>query len=558
VSTQPDSTATNPAAASVSEVLEHIFEQFPHVARRVGRHEYDSCLPEVARRSTADLDRMRARVAGHLDALAAPVDADLRADLGAALKMIEEECFLITERDEGYIGPLGWLAETDVDVYLKTPYAPLDERLEALHAHLARLPSFLRQAARTVKPRLPAGERVRGIEEARARAATIEALAGRLAAEHPQLTGERFATAASQASAACEDFARAVAATAPTKGLLGPELLAASLRVTEGLDHPVADLLEEARAEVDSVAAALDATAAKLGVQHRQQAYELMTAQVGGASVLESLDAIVQRVKDFWIGQDILSVETANLLEIRRAGPSAGAAAVEFRVAGPLERVRQPHVLYVPDPSDSVTEGPAVFRRQYLNDPMLEVIAVHETFAGHYVHHEASLRGPSVIRTCVPWFPGFTEGWAHYVEELAIERGLAEGRPLVEVAQLRYALEAATRLLIHLSVHLGQWTFAEAVERAVQLCGWPPDRAVREVLVVVSDPSGAMYTLGKLRIRQWRRSPAVAGGPDQLRHFHDRLLRCGNAPLSTAWQYYLDGQRDRQPPVAPSYSGAAR
>jgi hypothetical protein len=44
-----------------------------------------------------------------------------------------------------------------------------------------------------------------------------------------------------------------------------------------------------------------------------------------------------------------------------------------------------------------------------------------------------------------------TEGWTHFGEELAIEQGLAADHPLVEIAQLRFALEAATRL-VYLSV----------------------------------------------------------------------------------------------------------
>jgi hypothetical protein len=245
-------------------------------------------------------------------------------------------------------------------------------------------------------------------------------------------------------------------------------------------------------------------------------------------------------VKGFWIRQDVMPMYVVNGLEIVPARV-AGEAFVEFVLAGPLAPVRQPHVLHVPEPPDSAGTAAAGVRREYLNDPMLEVIAVHEAFPGHYVHVEASLLGPSVMRTCIPSFPAFTEGWAHYVEELAIERGLSDGRPLVRVAQLKAALEAAMRLLVYLSVHMRRWTFTAAAEQAAALCDWSPERAAREVLVVTADPAGAMYTLGKLHIRRWRR--AVGTTDAELRHFHDRLLRCGAAPLSTAWRYYLDGQR---------------
>ncbi len=142
----------------------------------------------------------------------------------------------------------------------------------------------------------------------------------------------------------------------------------------------------------------------------------------------------------------------------------------------------------------------------------------------------------------MPWFPGTTEGWAHYTEELAIERGLAEGRPLVEVAALRFALEAATRALAFLSVHSGRSGFGPAVLRAVELCGWSPERATREVLAVVADPHNAMYTIGKLHIRRWRELSGAGASTADLKAFHDRVTRCGSAPLSAVRRYYLDGQ----------------
>jgi uncharacterized protein (DUF885 family) len=354
-------------------------------------------------------------------------------------------------------------------------------------------------------------------------------------------------TVASAAAAACEDFARAVEGTAPARALFGPELLGGFLRAVEGIDHPVTDLLEEAQAEVDSVMSALALVAGKLGLEHRQRAYKLMTDRVSDGSVLDSLRSTIQRVKDFWIQTDVVSVETVHPLEVRRAPwAPAGAAGVEFAISGRLEQARQSHVLYVPELPGPVANRRTSVRRQYLNDPMLEVIAVHEAFAGHYVHTEASFRGPSVIRTCIPCSAGFPEGWAHYAEELAVEHGLADGRPLVEVAQLRSALEAATRLLVFLSVHMGRWTFAEAVGRAVLICDWSQERAAREVLVATSDPETAMYALGKLRIREWRRTAAVGTTGRELKSFHDRILRCGYAPLATVWQYYLDGHRHRQ------------
>jgi hypothetical protein len=316
----------------------------------------------------------------------------------------------------------------------------------------------------------------------------------------------------------------------------------------EGVDEPVDELLAEAEAEVRTLVARLDALAARLGAGSRQEAYGLMTAQVPDGSVVTALSAIIRELREFWGEQDVVTVTSGQGLDLRPVRDPATSAAVVFEVGGPLETVPQPHVLYVPEPRD------ADALRDYLNAPMLEMIVVHEVFPGHYLHHEATPADASVIRRCVPWFPGTTEGWAHYAEELAIERGLADGRPLVEVAALRFALEAAVRLLIFLSVHSRRWRFGAAVAEASAVCGWSPERAMREVLAVVADPSGAMYTFGKLRIRRWRELAGVGDAPADLKAFHDRLTRCGGAPLSAVWRYYLDGRRT---PVSSSATAAS-
>jgi len=40
----------------------------------------------------------------------------------------------------------------------------------------------------------------------------------------------------------------------------------------------------------------------------------------------------------------------------------------------------------------------------------------------------------------------------------------------------------------------------------------------------------------------WARAAAGVASRPSLKAFHDRLMRCGNAPLTTVWRYYLDGE----------------
>lgn len=525
------------AETSVDAVVAYIFDRYPHCARRAGLHEYDARLPQPGPRSQAGLDRLRTTVLTSLGSLPATADPGLRADLDAAAKFLETEQFEAEHLGWDHPGPAEQLAEVDVSVYLRRPYAPLPQRIDALTRHLRGLPEFLRRAGEVLGPSMPAGARLRCLESAAHHTARLRGLVAELAAGHPELDLDRVADAAGPAAVACETYTRAIAGMAPVGGVLGPDLLGAYLGATEGITRPVSELLEEARDEVASLSSALNEVSAQVGAASPAQAYGLLADQVGDRPVLDAVHCAIDTAREFWLSQDIIPMSVTNPMEVALVPVGAGSAEVVFDVAGPLEKVPQPHLLCVPDLQG---DDPGSLRRQYLNDPMLAVVAVHETFAGHYVHTEAALRRPGVVRNCVRWSAGFPEGWSHYTEELAVEYGFAEDRPLVRVAQLKSALEAAVRLLVFLSVHMRRWTFAEAVRQATTLCLWSPDRAVREVLVTTSHLSTAMYTLGKLHIRAWRRSLGPHAGRAELRSFHERLLRGGYAPLSTVWNHCLD------------------
>ncbi|MGH3730704.1 MAG: DUF885 family protein, partial [Micromonosporaceae bacterium] len=540
----PSWRAGSPAAAegraAVEAVVSHVFQQHPSLARQAGWHTADGCVPSSTARPGTELDRLHDMVAGSLrtlsvtddraagDDAAVPADPELRADLSAALHMVETEQFQMTALGQLHLTPPEVLAETDLSLYLSA-YAPEPERIAALEAHLAALPGFIAEATRTLPARLPAGDRLRSLEGAKAQAGHLTTVTGRLFPGQSAAARARRDLAAA-AAAACEAYGRAIAGTRPAAQLYGPDRLAEFLRIVEGIERPARELLDQARAEVATAQAGLDTLARQLGAADRREAVALLAEQVG-LDAEETFAGIIQRVREFWTRVDVVSTDTVTPLEIGHAEGPSSAATVEFRVSAPLEPVRPPHLLLLPEPPTEPGAPPSALRRQFLNDAMLEVLAVHEAYPGHYVHAEAAARGGSVIRTCFPWIDALSEGWAHYAEELAVEHGLAEGRPLLRVAQLRSALESAARMVAFLSMHLKQASFAAAVSEAVDSCGWSEERAAREILAVTSNPQGAMYTMGKLTIRDLRDDLGVKSVPE-LKQLHDQLLRCGTAPLS--------------------------
>ncbi len=520
-------------AAEVSAVLERHSEVYPSTARDVGRRDFDAVFPGYFRPAPDEIAEMRRRLAP----LESVADPDLRADVRTAQAWVERESFRVEVRGRRHIGPSECLAEASVWGYVKQPYASVADKIAVIEKHLRGVPDFLAGAADTLEAELPAGERMRSIQFGLALAADLRDIELLLAAEHPGATAPQLAEPAEAAAAACEEFASRVETCVPRPAVMGPDLLAEWIRVAEGIDITAAETVAAAQAEVDELTASLDALAAGLGVERRSALYDLMDYPASTETALDALERIIGRLREFWAACDVVSLDAANPLAYRRR-PRMFAAA-EFGITGPYEKDGHPHYLYLPQRSDAA-EQQSASGRQHFALPMLEILAVHETYAGHYVHAEAAFRATRGIRSQLRLWAGLVEGWAHYTEELAIEQGLADGRPLVHAAQLLSALEAATRLVVYASVHAGRWSFGEAVAQAARLCDWPVDQAAREVLTATSDWRRSLYTLGKLHIREWRRSDGVGATPAELTNFHEGLIGAGFAPLGVARRYQLE------------------
>lgn len=522
--------------AANSDLLDFYFGFQPRSGRDVGRREYDGVLAELASPGVEAMADLRRRLAAYVTV----PDPGLRADVRTSLAWLDRETFRIEALGHRHRDPVECLGEADVWGYIQQPYGTVEEKIAAIDRHLSGVPDFLERAAPLVDASLPAGERMHALDLSRALAADLRDIQGMLDTEHPGVSVERLVGPAQEAASACERFAAIVEKSAPVAAVFGPELLQEWIRLSELVDVDLPVLIEEAQAEVDGIVGRLDALAARAGVERRRDLHDQMEHPDACWDPARYMPDLIERLRQFWRDRGVVSVETVSPL-LCRSRPRMFAAA-EFGVAGPFPDDAHPHRLYLPRWTD--LDGAKASRRKNFALPVLEMLAVHETHAGHYSHTEAAFRSTHGVRSSLRLWAGFVEGWAHYTEELAIEQGLADGRPLVHAAQQLAALEAATRLLVFLSVHSGRWTFGAAVEQAARVCEWPAPQAIREVLSATSDWRTSLYTFGKLRIREWRRSAVTGSGAAELRAFHDGILAAGFPPLGVVWQYYLE---TRQP-----------
>jgi uncharacterized protein (DUF885 family) len=254
-------------------------------------------------------------------------------------------------------------------------------------------------------------------------------------------------------------------------------------------------------------------------------------------SLVDEAAGCLGRLREFWQDRNVVSIPDTRC----RVMPSPPYLRFYTAAFDPAGALAPPEVEsnYIITPVDSsMTEQQADEWLRSFNRWLLEDVGVHEVYPGHFVHFEHARKQRCLVRR-VGFVPGFGEGWAHYTEQLAIEQGLAEDRPLLHFAQVQDALVRACRFRATLALHTEGATVDDATAMFVTYTGLPEFPARREAERGTYDPMYLSYTYGKLQILEWRaelqRRPGFS-----LREFHDTMLGSGLPPLAAVRELVLN------------------
>jgi uncharacterized protein (DUF885 family) len=167
----------------------------------------------------------------------------------------------------------------------------------------------------------------------------------------------------------------------------------------------------------------------------------------------------------------------------------------------------------------------------YFNRSNLANIAIHEVAPGHFSHFRAIRRLASPVRQTLVG-DVFHEGWAHYVEEIALDEGFHADDPGHEIAVALDALRRTARLACAIGLHSGWMTIDDAIacfEKDALITG---AAARAEAVRGLYDPTYGRYTWGKLAILDARERARTAWGSGfSLQRFHAALLALGSPPI---------------------------
>ena len=164
----------------------------------------------------------------------------------------------------------------------------------------------------------------------------------------------------------------------------------------------------------------------------------------------------------------------------------------------------------------------------------MRTLTFHEAVPGH--HFQIALNQENdnltLYRKMGYRTSAFTEGWALYSEQLAVEVGMTKNL-YDELGVLQSEMFRANRLVVDTGMHYKKWTREEAMEYMKKTTGMSDTEVRVEIERYIVWPAQATsYKMGMLKILELRQKAKDALGEQfDIRKFHTIVLDQGIVPL---------------------------
>jgi uncharacterized protein (DUF885 family) len=528
--------------AFVQQFVDDWLEAHPMMAFAAGRKDYAGRFPDwSAEGLAAEVTRLKSAAEGARNFDAASLTEAQRFEREYLLAVVDRNLFWIEEAEWPMRNPtfyFDWSLDfLSPDPYLTKPYAPIDQRLRDFTKWLSNVPAATAQIRANLRTPMPRTWIDQG-------AASFGGMVPFLRDDAPQVFAavkdealqKAYADANEKAVAAFQALADWLTAQRPTQTedyAIGAVLFTDMLRRTEGVDVPLARLIEAGESDLARNLQALDAACREFAPNDdRRGCMAKMNANRPKGGAVPGARAQLDTLRAFVVDHKIVTIPSDDPILVDQAPPYQATNFAYINPAGPFD-VGMPSTYYIapPDPSwpkaeqDAYTPGVAD----------LMSTSVHEVWPGHFLQALHSNRSKSPIGRLYIGY-AFGEGWAHYAEEMmweaGLDGGLAGGRAEYRVGQINKALYRNVRYLCAIGMHTRGMKVEECERMFREDAFQDPGNARQQAARGTYDPGYLNYTLGKLMIRKLRDDWAAGrGGQKAWGAFHDAFLAFGGPPV---------------------------
>ena len=518
------------------ELFDRFFERNPHVASVLGLHDpYDCLLPKGdTAKVLEDLEilkqyanRMKETI--NYDELngANRVDWEILED---AVEMTD---FQVNEQRQHELNPDAF---DDVGsaffLMLTNDYAPMEKRMEAMISRMEKLPQYMKEFRSRFENTKPvklwtevALESAQQFPEfftfvmQASKGRISDALQGKLENALEMLTGPFQAHLA---------WLQSLKARTTDDWALGREKFEKLIKLrrlgmsSEEILQLGYKYLSELKTERTEIAAEISPERSVDEVMKAVEAKSPKTFE----GALDATRRAMEDAKRFIIEKDLATIYEEDKLIVEET-PAFIAPLIPFAALNMPSRFDKPMigVYIVTRPKDATNLD------KHLNFASIRSTAVHEAFPGHFLQGSVSNRSSLMHQLATG--AETTEGWAHYCEQMMLERGFLSGLE-TRLIQVNDAIWRAVRIILDVKLSRGEMRFEEAVDMLMKEAAMSHEGAISEARRYTQTPGYPLsYLLGKHLILQLREEvKGKMGAKFTDKSFNDTITANGYLPIA--------------------------
>jgi uncharacterized protein (DUF885 family) len=443
------------------------------------------------------------------------------------------ELFWLRDSDFPTSNPLFYAGSIGISVFVDREYAPLAERLQAYTRYMEQLPGKMQQMKANLQPPLPApyiemGYRVlNGMVEYLS--TTVPEIFAPVEDEQLQRQFKAANDAAIEAIAQSVKWLDGLKATATDDYALGEERFLKMLRTSQGVDVTLAELKAAGQKNLDDNLKLLYQACAEYAPgASTEDCMAKAAANKPEEGAVARAEKQLPMLRKFVEDNNIATIPGSEDALVAEAPPHRRFNFAYINIPGPFE-TGLPSTYFIAPPDPEWSEEDQLAYIPGVAD--LQAVSVHEVWPGHFLQYLHSNRTENNVGRHFGTYT-FSEGWAHYTEQMMVDAGLGEGDAEIRIGQLQNALLRNVRYMSAIGLHTEGMTIEESLkmfqEKAFKDFGNASQQAYRGTY----DPGYLNYTLGKLMINKLRDDWTTGkGGREAWGKFHDQFLSYGVPPI---------------------------
>ena len=381
---------------------------------------------------------------------------------------LERELFDIQTLQIFRRNPLNYAFNLDLSGLLLRTVPDWPQRASAIVSRLEQFPSFLNGGRKSISvpPRPVTETAIRSFRN------LAPFLRNDLSIEMKGLDPEvqaRLERALPKAIHAVEDMAtwleEEVLPKTTNNFALGKDTYLEMLRIKEQFNYSIDQLLEMGRKELTRLQDQFKQTAKKIDADKTpQEIARLISLDHPSRDKLVSFtQSELGQLRKQVIKKDLITIPEGPGTKVQASPAFRRWNTAYIMTPGPLDHPTVQAIYFISPGEVDLTPQQIKSWMRSVNNYAVRNISVHEVYPGHYVNM-LYVRNTDTLMRKLDRSYAFTEGWAHYTEEMFVNHVYEGTEPHYQLGQIQDALLRICRYMTSIGLHTQNWSIDQGTK----------------------------------------------------------------------------------------------